>query len=140
MRFRMTSVLALAALGVALAVMPADAGSSRFTTFLIPCDGGNKHFDFQAGGFPASSNQFILGSQVSLFQNPAGLLYLVMRGQGDELKQFISLGAGESGARFAMPTFYQVTANALGNVLITIDAACAPGFGQTQGFATVFFN
>jgi hypothetical protein len=68
------------------------------------------------------------------------LLYLVVRGQGDELKQVLTVGAGGTHVGFAMPTFYQVTANALGNVLITIDAGCSPGSGQVQALVTVYFN
>jgi hypothetical protein len=42
-------------------------------------------------------------------------------------------------AGFALPTFYQVTADASGNVLITVDAVCTKGPAITV-FVNVIFN
>ncbi len=100
---RLPLALGLSVLGVALTVMPADAGSSRFTTFLIACDGTNKHVDFNAPGFPASSTQFILGGEVAVFGT--SLLYLVVRGQGDERKQVLTVGAGGTHVGLRCPRF-----------------------------------
>jgi hypothetical protein len=35
---------------------------------------------------------------------------------------------------------FQVTANAAGNVPLTVDGACNGGFGQVQGNVTVWFG
>ena len=135
---RLPSVLGLSGLAVALAVMPADAGSSRFTTFLIACDGSNKHVDVNAAGFPASTTQFILGGEATVF-GPS-LLYMVVRGEGDEQKQVLTVGPGGTRVGASLPTFYSVSSNASGNVLITIDSACTPGSGSVQALVTIFFN
>jgi hypothetical protein len=137
---RLPLILVLLAFGVVLAVMPADAGSSRFFSAGIVCDGANKHFDFLAAGFPASSAQFTLGAEVTAIDPRGALLYVVIRGQGDEKKQILSIGPGTTHAGFAMPTFYQVTADASGQVLITIDGACTAGAGLVQAIVTIYFN
>jgi hypothetical protein len=36
--------------------------------------------------------------------------------------------------------FFQVTANAAGNIRITLDGACNGGFGQIQGIVAIYFS
>jgi hypothetical protein len=127
-------------MGLGLATMPADAGSSRSTNFLFTCDGSNKTINVNVGGFPAASNQFPLGAEVTLFENNGGLQYILLRAEGDPNKQILSLGKTESAVRFAMPSFYTTTASAAGVVRFTIDGACNGGFGQVQGNVTIYFN
>ena len=132
--------IALSALGLGLAMMPANAGSSRATNFLFTYDGTNKTISLNLSGFPAGSTQFILGGEVTLFENNGGLQYVILRGEGNPLKQVLSLGKTDNTARFALPTFYPVTANLAGNVVVTIDGACNGGAGQIQGNMTIYFN
>jgi hypothetical protein len=136
-----TTVLALASsFLLCLAVMPANAGSSRSANFLFTCDGTNKTIFLNLGGFPANTAQFILGGEVTLFENRGGLQYVILRGQGDPQKQVLSLSRTDDTGRIALPTFYQVAANAAGVVTVTIDGTCNGGFGQVQGNVTVYFN
>jgi hypothetical protein len=77
MRIRLLLVVGLLALAVALPVTPADAGSARLGTLSIQCDGTVRHESFQASGFPASSNQFVLGGEVTAVDTKGKLRYLL---------------------------------------------------------------
>ncbi len=140
MSTRMRSVLGLSALCIGLAVTPANAGSARSANISFACDGTNKHIDLNLGGFPASSTQFILGGEIIIFENHGGLQYIILRGEANSNKHVLGIGTGGADTRIAMPTFYQVTATAAGNVLVGIDGACNPGFGQIQALVSIYFN
>lgn len=135
---RLVTVLAFSALGPALAVMPADASETRVSVFVIACDGTNKHVDFIASGLGASANRFIQGAEVTMIDTRGGLLYAVVRAQGDEKLQMITTGPGSPSARAEFTGFFRVTADASGNVPFTIDAACTPG-GPLPGVVTIGF-
>ena len=141
---RLPLVVGLSALGLGLAMMPANAATSRVTTFLFSCDGTNKTINITTSGFPPNTNQFILGGEVTLFENRGGLQYLIVRAEGDPQKQIVSLAHNENAARGPASgggvVFFQVTANAAGNVLIRLDGACSGGFGQIQGNVAIYFS
>jgi hypothetical protein len=141
-RSTMSSTLRLVVglFGLGLATMPADAGSSRSANFLFACDGTNKTANLSLSGFPANTAQFILGGEVTLFENTGGLQYVILRGEGNPQKQVLSLSKTDNTGRIGLPTFYQVAANAAGNVAVTVDGACNGGTGQIQGNVTIYFN
>jgi hypothetical protein len=141
---RLPLVVGLSALGFGLAMMPANAATSRVNNFLFACDGTNKTINITASGFPPNSNQFILGGEVTLFENRGGLQYVILRAEGDPQKQIVSLALDENAARGPASgggvVFFQVTANAAGNIRITLDGACNGGFGQIQGIVAIYFS
>ena len=152
MSVRRYMVAALAALGFAFAVVPGNAISvSRETTFLFTCDGTNKTININATGFPIGSTQLVAAAEITLFENRGGLQYIILRAQGDPNKQLLSLGSADTRAQIVYSGFVFIppgtntnalistTANAAGNVPLTIDGACNGGFGQVQGTVTVWF-
>ena len=140
MRSRVFLILALSVLGLAVAVTPAHALTSRVTFSSIACDGANKHVDFVPTGLGASINRFIVGVEASVIDaTRAALLYMVVRAQGDETKQVLSLGSGSRHESVQLQNFMLAPTNALGQIPFTIDAACSPGTGAIQGVVTVYF-
>jgi hypothetical protein len=141
---RLPLIVGLSALGLEFAMMPANAGSSRVTNFLFTCDGTNKTINITASGFPANSNQFILAGEVTLFENRGGLQYIILRAEGNPQKQIVSLAFTENAARGPVGSgngiFFPVTANAAGNIPLTLDGTCNGGFGQIQGNVAIYFN
>jgi hypothetical protein len=149
------SVLGLSAFCGALAVMPANAATtSRVTNFLIQCDGTNKTVTLNFPGFLPNINQFVVGAEITLFENRGGLQFLLLKANGDAQRQILSIGIGENRAQVIFPTqlgpypgfggallFGSIiaTGNAQGIVPFTIDGACSGGFGQVQGNVTVWF-
>jgi hypothetical protein len=112
--------------------MPANAGSSRVVSFVLPCDGQSKSITFNATGFPPSSAQFVLGGGVSLYKIDGSLQYIVLttNAAGNTI---LGMGVNESSARIALPTFYQTPADASGNIPLSILGSCAPGTGASSG-------
>lgn len=135
---RLPVVLALSALGVALAAMPAGASESRVGFFAIACDGTNKYTQFNASGLGAKVNRFIQGSEVTVIDTRGALLRVVVTTQADETKQLITMGPRSTTARADLQGFIQVTTNSLGQVPIAIEASCSPG-GPLQAIVTVYF-
>jgi hypothetical protein len=151
---RLQFTLALSALCVGLAVIPANASVfSRSANFLFACDGANKTVLFTLSGLGASQNRGIVGSQIALFENSAGLQYLLLRAQQTQLltmgqattnQTVIFSGVGQVGSQ-AAGTLTQifggvnVVTDASGNVTFEIEAACNPTAAQVQGIATVWF-
>jgi hypothetical protein len=136
MLIRLPLVVGSTALAFALSVAPANAGSTRLGTLSLTCDGTLRHESFNAGGFPASTDQFILGGEVTVVDRKSKLDYLLVRA-GD--LQFLSLGGKATHEAFALPTFIKVTSDASGNVLITLDALCRKG-PEITAFVNVIFN
>ena len=136
---RLQALVGASAVCLALATTPANAGSSRVTNFQFPCDGSNKQVNLSLPGF-APGSQFILGGEIILYENNGGLQYVVLIGEANLQKTIVSLGKADNSARIALPTFFQVTADGSGNVIITVAGACNAGAGQVQGRATIYFN
>ena len=136
MRNRLWTTPCVSAFCLALTALPTNAGSSRLSVFDLTCDGVGRIVLFNATGFPASTNQFILGGEVAL---PRGVTSLRLSVPGDPTKMVLIMGGGEVSARFAMPTFYQVTSNASGNIPMQVGAACGGG-GQIRGTVLLIFN
>ncbi len=122
-----------------LAMMPANAGSSRLVGFTLPCDGLTKFITINATGFPASSAQFVLGGAVDLYDIKGALQYIIFTGPGSDKQTILVLGINANGGRFAMPTFYPTPSDAAGNIALSIIGSCV-GSGPILGFATVYFN
>jgi len=136
---RIWTLLCMSAVCSGLGVMPADAGSSRVNSFALQCDGSSRTVIYNASGFPVSTSQFILGGAIALTDPRGGIVVLRLSAPGDPGKTVIVMGAGETSARFALPTFFQVAANASGNVAIQVAGVCRGG-GTLRGIATLFFN
>ena len=136
---RLSTILCVAALCSGLDAMPANAGSSRVNAFALLCDGTVRSVIYNATGFPVSTNQFILGGAIALTVPRGGIRFLRLSAPADLTKSVLVMGAGETSARFALPTFYQVPANASGNVAMQVTGVCNGG-GSLQGFTTLIFN
>jgi hypothetical protein len=148
--------LPLLTLLASLVAPPATAATSRISNFLFACDGTNKTFAFTAGAggannpaLPANTALSIVSAEVVLFENQGGLQYVLLAAQGDRTKQLANLGlppsARQSGGgdhAFNTSTYdlASVTTNAAGQVVIQVDGACNPGFGNLQGTFTVWFT
>ena len=139
MRNRLSTILSMSTLCLGLGVIPTQAGSSRISNFSLICDGTNRTFNFTVGGFAASTAQFILGGAVAVTQPRDGIKFLRVMVPADLTKVVLIMGKDETSARFALPTFYQVTSNAAGNVGMTIVGACTGG-GSAQGIVELIFN
>jgi hypothetical protein len=83
MRSRLQTVLGLAAFCFGFAATSAQALESRNTNFLFMCDGTNKTINFNAGTLGVSITRFVVGVELSLFENRGGLQYVILRAQGD---------------------------------------------------------
>jgi hypothetical protein len=139
-------VLGLSALCFGLAAMPAHAGSSRIgNTGLndLQCTGLNQTSTVKLGGFAPGSAQNVFAGEIFLFENRGGLQYVFVRLQGDPTKEIVGMGLGaESRAfnRLSEFTPIPVTANAAGEVVVQVDAACAPPGTRLQTTVTIWFN
>jgi hypothetical protein len=138
MRNRLSTILCVT-LGLGFGAMPTNAGSSRLSNFSLLCDGTPKTDTLTLSGFPVSTNQFILGGAISVTQPRGGIKFLRLMAPGDPTKVVLIMGNDETSARFAMPTFYQVPANASGNVAMALIGACNGG-GSAQGMVNLYFN
>jgi hypothetical protein len=76
---------------------------------------------------------------VTVVDTKGKLRFLLVKVAGNDNQQIISLGPKVTHDAFAMPTFFQVTANASGDVLIAVDALCAKGPPLTA-FVNILFN
>jgi len=142
------AILGVAAVGLGLAVTPANAVQSRISNFLFACDGTNKTVVFTASTLPASTNLLVVATELVLFENQGGLQYVLVAPNGDRTKQLANAGlppsARQSGGGdhiYNQSPYGQasVTSNAAGQVSIQVDGACNPGFGNLQGTVTVWF-
>ena len=67
--------------------------------------------------------------------------YMLVRAQGDENKQLLSLGPKETHeSMLFISSLYQVMSDATGNVLITVDALCRNGPDLTAFVNVIFFS
>ncbi len=139
-------ILGLSALCVGLAVISAAyAASSRIGNTGqndLPCTGLNQTSTVTLTGFPASSTQNVFAAEIFTFERPTNLQYIFVRLQGDPTKELIGLGSGaESRAfnRLSEFTPIPVTANASGNVVVQVDAACVGAGLRIQATVTVWF-
>jgi hypothetical protein len=136
---RLPLIVALSLLGVAPAVMQADASESRVGILSIACDGTNKHVSFNATALGNSVTRLIQGGEVTVIGTPGALAYVVVRALGDEKKQVITLGTGSTSARIDFTGFIQAATDASGQMPIAVDAACIPGAGSVQAIVTVYY-
>jgi hypothetical protein len=136
---RLSTILCVSALCLGLGVMPTQAGQSRLNNFNLICDGTVRTVNFVVGGFPASTNQFILGGAVAVANPRDGIKSLRVMVAADPTKVVLIMGNNETAARFAMPSFYQVPSNAAGNIGMQIIGACSGG-GAAQGLVELIFN
>jgi hypothetical protein len=134
---RLRTILGMFCFG--FAVTSAQALESRNSNFLFPCDGTNKTVNFNAGTLGATVNRFVVGVEISLFENRGGLQYVILRAQGDPTKQLATLGFVDNRASNIFTSFMALATNAAGNIPFTIDGACNGGFGQVQGNVTIWF-
>ncbi len=89
-----------------------------------------------------SSTQNVFAAEIFTFERPTNLQYIFVRLQGDPTKELIGLGSGaESRAfnRLSEFTPIPVTANASGNVVVQVDAACVGAGLRIQATVTVWF-
>jgi hypothetical protein len=143
---RLASILACSALGIALAAMPAAAVETRVGVFAIACNGTSEHVEFTASGLipsppptpPAPATRFVQGAEVTVIDTRRALLSLVVRLQDDETKELIRVGPGSTHERNDFTGFFRVTLNQLGQVPVSIDAACTPG-APLPAIVTVYF-
>jgi hypothetical protein len=142
------AVLGLATVCSALAVMPANAVSTRISNFLFPCNGQNQATSFTFGSLPANANLLIVAAELVLFENRGGLQYVLLSVNGDRTKQLANMGlpasAGQAGGGdhvFNQSPYglASATTDGAGQVRIQVDGACNGGFGNLQGTATVWF-
>ena len=129
MQRRLPSMVALLVLGLGLtlAAIPASASESRVGILTLPCDGTNKHLEFDASSLGNNVNRFIQGTEITALDTRGGMLYVVVRARNDEKKQLLMLGPGATRARSEFTGFFQVLTDASGNILIGTDAACTAG-------------
>jgi len=155
MMIHVRSILGVSVFCVALGVAPASASTiSRVANFLFQCDGTNKTVTMNATGFLPGVAQFIVGAEVTLFENRGGVQYILLRANGDSSKQILSLGINQDRAQVIFPTqlgpfpgfntllsgaIVTLPANASGIVPLQIDGVCTGGFGQVQGNVIVWF-
>lgn len=136
---RLAAALALSAVSLALAVMPADAALSQVGILTIACDGTNQHLTFSATGLGVSVNRFIQAAEVSVIDSRGALLYMVVRAQGDDMKQIITMGSRATLTRADfISSLIQVPTNAQGQVPFAVDAGCLPG-APILAIVTVYF-
>ena len=146
-------IAGLLALSFGLAVLPANALSSRSQGFVFACRGDQQHvvLDFtKTLGFPANSTQFVQGAQIVLTENKtegdsgrSAIQYIVLSVSGDITQEILLMGILQNNAQALFPfPGYKLTADAAGRLpTFAIDAACNGGFGnqQIQGIVTIFF-
>jgi hypothetical protein len=141
MRIRLPLAAASIALAFALSVAPADAATGRVGTLTLTCDGTVRHESFQATGLGASVNRFIQGAEVTVVDRKGKLEYLLVRAEGDENSQLLSIGPKVTHESVAFTaSLFQVTTDATGNVLITVDALCRKGPDLTAFVNVTFFS
>jgi hypothetical protein len=129
---------------------PANATSSRSSTFVLSCKGQQSILTLKLDGFPSSSNQIVLGGEIALFENKtegssgrSAIQYLVLRAEGDATKHILAMGILQNYAQALFPfDGYKVTADAQGKVSFSIIGDCNQGFNQQElaGIVTIFFQ
>jgi hypothetical protein len=120
--------------------MPANAGSTRVVSYTLNCDGLQKTVALFATGFPANSMQTILGGGLSVYSIPAASTVQYIRlSDSTSNGTIVVSGPNQNGVRLAMPTSFQVTADASGNIILLAIGACKGG-GSVSGYATVYFS
>jgi hypothetical protein len=142
------AVLGLATVCSALAVMPANAVSTRIANFLFQCNGQSQTTSFNFGALPPNTNLLIVATELVLFENQGGLQFVLLSVNGDRTRQLATMGlpatarqAGGGDHVFNQSPYglASATTNATGQVRIQVDGACNGGFGNLQGTATVWF-
>jgi hypothetical protein len=121
---RLALVLGLSALGIAIAVPPADASESRSQWVTIPCDGTTQHIDFTATGFPVSTTRFVQGGEIVVADSQAVVSYILVKVLNDDKKEIIALGSGLTHARGDLTGFIQALTDGGGQIVINVEAVC----------------
>src|SRR5262245_30200133 len=137
MRNRLLSVLCGSTLFMGLALTSANASESRLFTFAITCDGSAKLVTLNAGGLGASAARFVQSAEISIFDNPQALSYIVLEALTDVTKTLLTLGKGQTNNRGDFTGFYSI-GNAGGVIPFTLVGVCSGG-GTLQGLVTIGF-
>jgi hypothetical protein len=141
-------VVGFLALFFGFTMEPANALTSRSTTFVVSCKGQQSILTLKLDGFPNSSSQIVLGGEIALFENKtegasgrSAIQYIVLR--ADPNKHILAMGILQNYAQALFPfDGYQVTADAQGKISFTILGECNQGFSQQEiaGIVTIFFQ
>ena len=137
MRNLLRSVLCGSALFMGLALTSANASESRLFTFAISCTGSAQLVTLNAGGLGAAASRFIQSAEISIFDNPAALTFIVLEALTDPNKTLITLGKGQINNRGDFTGFYSIP-SAEGIIPFTLFGACTGG-GTLQGLVTIGF-
>ena len=124
---RLTFILGGSVLCMALAAMPANASESRSHIFNVTCDGTNQHLEFNATGLGNNTNRFIQGAEITAVDTRGSVLYVLVDALNSPNLTLITTGPGAPHAAAYFTGFFKVTADATGNILIGVEAACTPG-------------
>jgi len=137
MRNRLLSVLCGSALFMGLALTSANASESRLFTFAISCTGSAQLVTLNAGGLGAAATRFVQSAEISIFDNPAALSFIVLEALTDVNKTLLTLGKGQTNSRGDFTGFYSV--GVAGGVMpFTLVGACTGG-GVLQGLVNIGF-
>jgi hypothetical protein len=108
--------------------------------FRLACDGTQKKVLTNATGFPANSNQNIVGGSLNVYSIPAAsTLEYVRLSDSSSYHTILVSGLNELSARFGMPTSFPEKASSSGNIIIEVIGACKGG-GTVSGYATIYFK
>ena len=129
---RLTFILGGSVLCMALAAMPANASESRSQILNVTCDGTNKHLEFNATGLNPNNpntpiNRFIQGAEITAVDTRGSVLYVLVDALNSPNLTLITTGPGAPHAAAYFTGFFNVKTDALGNILIGVEAACTPG-------------
>ena len=138
------TALAIVALCLGLAALPANASENRSSGFSIPCDGQDHTVFFFVSGLGTAATRFIQGAEISVFNNPSALRYLLLSvNSSGTAADLLTLGAGNSHAARDYTGFYSVPNNffgTIGNIGFQLTGTCTAGSGPTvDGIAVIGF-
>jgi hypothetical protein len=137
---RLSSILVLAAVALAIFAIPAQASETRVQDFSLVCDGTVRTIVFDATNLGAATTRFIQGASVAVQGNT--LTFLRVRVAGDATKTLINMGAGEASSHENYTGFFSTPNNA-GTITFEITASCAGGSNKgpsvLNGFAVIQF-
>src|SRR5262249_40502675 len=109
----------------------------RITTFAFFCNGLPQVVTFNASSLGTSASRFIQGAEISLFQNPGGLQYIVLNALSDPAKTLLTLSLSDNHASNQFTGFIQAPLSA-GIMPFSLVGSCTGG-GQVQGLVTIWF-
>ena len=136
---RVQKALAMSAVCFGMTLSLANASETRQSSFVIPCDGTNRTVILTFGNLGTASTRFVQSAEVSLFENPGALGYLMLGATNSAglTDVFATLGTGEVSRTNQYTGFYSLP-NSAGNITFSISASCVGG-GQVQGLVVIGF-